>query len=337
MDSLTHIVLGAAIGEAVLGKRIGRHAMLWGAIADTIPDLDVFAAPCFSNAQQLMVHRGITHSILFAVVMSPLLGWLLSRWYKKIEVSWRSWSWLFFLGLFSHIIIDSLTAYGTGWFEPFNSYRVAFNTIFVADIFYTLPFLVCVIIALIAKNGSPKRIKWNKTGLIISTLYLGFTIINKWHVHNKMHESLLEKKYIQTTDIVTTPTPLNNFLWMAYAPDKSGYWFGYYSIFDKTNDVEYFHVNKNDSLLLPHLNNKSIKLLKQFSKGYYCITKRDSSIYFNDIRFGQIGAWNNPDSTFVFSFVIDENADNSGVLDRSKLKTSYSEAISSLVTRIKGK
>ena len=42
MDSLTQIVLGAAVGEAVLGKKIGSRAMLWGAIAGTIPDLDVF-------------------------------------------------------------------------------------------------------------------------------------------------------------------------------------------------------------------------------------------------------------------------------------------------------
>jgi inner membrane protein len=72
MDSLTHIVLGAAIGEAVLGKKIGRKAMLWGALADTIPDFDVFASPCVTQAQQLLIHRGITHSFFFVLLMSPL-------------------------------------------------------------------------------------------------------------------------------------------------------------------------------------------------------------------------------------------------------------------------
>lgn len=336
MDSLTHLVLGAAIGEATLGKKIGRQAMLWGAIADTIPDFDVFAACCTTDAQQLLVHRGITHSFLFLVIMSPILGWLVSKLNKKSDVSWKSWTLLFFLGLLTHILLDSLTAYGTGWFEPFSSYRIAFNTIFVADLFYTLPFLVCILIALIAKNGSPKRIKWNKAGLIISSLYLLFTIANKWHVHSEMHESLNEKS-IQTSDFVTTPTPLNNFLWMAYAPDQTGYWFGYYSIFDKTNDIDYYHVNRNDSLLLPYSNNESVKILKQFSKGHYCMTQSDSNVVFNDIRFGQMGGWEHADSAFVFSFVVAENADNSKALDRGKLKTSYSEAISSLVNRIKGK
>lgn len=336
MDSLTHLVLGAAIGEAVLGKKIGRKAMLWGAIADTIPDLDVFASPCFSNAQQLMVHRGITHSLLFVVVMAPLLGWLFSKWFKKAEVGWKSWTWLFFFGLLSHTLLDSLTAYGTGWFEPFSAYRVAFNTIFVADPFYTLPFLICVIVALIAKNGSDKRLKWNKAGLVISTLYLAFTIVNKWHVHDEMHDSLVEKN-IQTASFVTTPTPLNNFLWMAYSADSLGYWFGYYSVFDKTNDIDYYHVNRNESLLVPYKNDPQVKILKQFSKGHYCMTTNDSNdVYFNDIRFGQMGGWDKPDSAFVFSFKLNNDTDNAMALDRSKLKMSYSDAISSLVTRIKG-
>ena len=43
MDSLSHIVIGAAIGETFLGKKIGRWGMLLGAIAKSIPDFDLFA------------------------------------------------------------------------------------------------------------------------------------------------------------------------------------------------------------------------------------------------------------------------------------------------------
>ncbi|MGQ0829146.1 MAG: metal-dependent hydrolase [Bacteroidota bacterium] len=335
MDSLTHVVLGAAIGEAALGKKIGRKAMLWGALADTIPDFDVFASPCFTDAQQLLVHRGITHSFLFVIMMSPLLGWLFSKWFKRSEVNWKSWSWLFFWGMFTHIFIDALTAYGTGWFEPFSSYRVSFNTIFVADPFYTIPFLICVIVALIAKNGSPKRIKWNRAGLIISSVYLLFTILNKWHVHDTVKEAI-NKQAIHVNDVVTTPTPLNNFLWMSFAPDSSGYWFGYYSVFDKT-DIDFYHTNKNDSLLKPFQHEESVKILKQFSKGYYVISKIDSVVYFNDIRFGQMGSWDQPDSTFAFSFLLNKNADNLMALNRTKFKTSMSDALAALINRIKGK
>ena len=66
MDSLTQIVLGAACGEAVLGKKIGNRALLFGAIGGTIPDLDVFIGSLlYGNEIDAMVfHRGIMHSIL---------------------------------------------------------------------------------------------------------------------------------------------------------------------------------------------------------------------------------------------------------------------------------
>ena len=41
MDTVTQIGLGAAVGEAVLGKQIGRRALLWGGICGLLPDLDV--------------------------------------------------------------------------------------------------------------------------------------------------------------------------------------------------------------------------------------------------------------------------------------------------------
>ncbi|MDF2437159.1 MAG: metal-dependent hydrolase [Bacteroidota bacterium] len=335
MDSLTHVILGAAIGEAILGKKIGRKAMLWGALADTIPDFDVFASPCFSDAQQLLVHRGFTHSFLFIAIMSPFLGWLFSRLFKKQDVDWKAWTWLFFCGMFSHVLLDSLTAYGTGWFEPFSNYRVSFNTIFVADIFYTIPFLICIVIALIAKNGSDKRRRWTKAGLWISSLYLLFTILNKIHIQN-LTESQLAEKNIAVEEVVTTPTALNNFLWMTYSKDATGYWFGYHSVFDKSKNMEFYHVNKKDSLIIPYENDESVQLLKRFSQGHYIMSKSDSAVFFNDIRFGQMGGWDGPDSAFVFTFKLDKNADNSKALDRNRFKKTFSEAISSLITRIKG-
>ena len=42
MDSLTHLVLGASIGEVTLGKKIGNKAAIIGALANTLPDFDVF-------------------------------------------------------------------------------------------------------------------------------------------------------------------------------------------------------------------------------------------------------------------------------------------------------
>ena len=41
MDTVTQIALGAAVGEAVMGRQVGRRALLWGGACGLFPDLDI--------------------------------------------------------------------------------------------------------------------------------------------------------------------------------------------------------------------------------------------------------------------------------------------------------
>ena len=68
MDSVSQITLGAAIGEIVLGRKLGNKAMFWGAVGGTIPDLDVITKPFMTEIQSLAFHRGISHSILLSLI-----------------------------------------------------------------------------------------------------------------------------------------------------------------------------------------------------------------------------------------------------------------------------
>jgi inner membrane protein len=145
------------------------------------------------------------------------------------------------------------------------------------------------------------------------------------------------KQNLTANEFVTTPTPLNNFLWMAYTNDSTGTYIGYYSIFDKSSDIEFHRVERNEQLVKPFEGDKSLAILKQFSKGHYVITKEDSTIFFNDIRFGQMGGWDISDAGFPFSYKLNRNADNSMALDRGKFKMSFADAFASLYTRVKGK
>jgi len=58
MDSFTQIALGAAVGETVLGKKVGNRAMVWGAVGGTIPDLDILANFFTDEMTALAFHRG---------------------------------------------------------------------------------------------------------------------------------------------------------------------------------------------------------------------------------------------------------------------------------------
>ena len=65
MDSLTQIVLGASVAEATLGRKIGNKAILYGAIAGTIPDLDIILKFFVDDLSATEMHRGFSHSLLF--------------------------------------------------------------------------------------------------------------------------------------------------------------------------------------------------------------------------------------------------------------------------------
>ena len=111
MDSLSQIVLGAAVGEAVLGKKIGNRAMLWGAVAGTIPDLDVISNLWLSEVDGLAAHRGISHSLLFSVVGAAAFGWIVDRIYtspyhKQIAIAARS---LLFLAVIGGLVTLAVT------------------------------------------------------------------------------------------------------------------------------------------------------------------------------------------------------------------------------------
>ena len=100
MDSLSQLVLGAAVGEAVLGKKIGNKALLWGGIAGTIPDLDVLTRPFLDIVEEVEFHRSISHSIFLFIFLAPLMGYIVHRWSKdKYRTTMREWGILFFLSL----------------------------------------------------------------------------------------------------------------------------------------------------------------------------------------------------------------------------------------------
>ena len=102
MDSLTQIVLGAACGEAVAGKKLGNRAMLWGAVGGTIPDLDVFATFFTNEIASTSFHRGFMHSFLFAATapwaLAKLTQWFYRNGIYKLR-GYKLWAmaiWLLF-------------------------------------------------------------------------------------------------------------------------------------------------------------------------------------------------------------------------------------------------
>lgn len=297
MDSLTQIVLGAAVGEAVLGRKVGNKAMLYGAVAGTIPDLDTFAGYFTDVVTAIEIHRGFTHSILFAVLFAPLFGMLISRWERA--ASWKEWSWLMFWGLFTHPLLDSFTTWGTQLFWPLDL-KLAFKTIFVIDPLYTLPLLIFLILAMRRKKDDPRRARYNRLGLVISSAYLLFALGIKAYTFTIFKNSL-DQQGIFYSEIETKPSPFNTILWTANVRTEQDFLIGSYSLLDSEKLVRFKAFPKNHDYLGQLKDVPKLQRLIEISNGWYVITEKNGELYFNDLRFGQQNPYQE-NSPFTFSY-----------------------------------
>ena len=219
MDSLTQAVLGGAVGTAVAGKALGRRAALWGAVAGTLPDLDVLAYPFLDTAGELIAHRGVTHGLAFALVVGPALGWLavrLQRWRAAPQSEsapppvgpvwtrpeWRVWTTLFVAALVTHPLLDVFTVYGTQLLAPFSRRPFAVGSVFIIDPLYTVPLALFLLAAVVRRAPRLAVI-----GLAVSTAYLGWGVAAQTVVEGRARRALGDAR------LLVTPMPLQSLLW----------------------------------------------------------------------------------------------------------------------------
>lgn len=340
MDSLTQIVLGAACGEAVLGKKIGNKALLFGAIGGTIPDLDVLVgALLFGNdIDALLFHRGFMHSILFSVLAAFLLGWLVHKLYntgKRLHTTTtKDWMKLFFWSLVTHPILDCFTPYGTQLFAPFSNYRVAFNNIAVADPLYTLPFLICMIVVMFFNRTKPQRKFWLKMGIGLSSAYMLFTIINKLYI-DAVFKNTLTDNHIAYNKFNIQPGIFNNILWYGIAETETNYQVGFYSLFDTTNQFTDLMTIPKERVLKAS-DYKDVEDLAWFSNGYYTIGNLENGNYiYKDLRYPLVETPEGFKPVFNFELFKDNNRLNMKPIP-PKI-SDYRYGIRAMWRRLKGK
>jgi len=284
MDSVTQIALGAAVGEAVLGRKIGNKALLWGGLIGTLPDLDVFV-PLGDVVKNFTYHRSATHSLIMLALATPLLVWVINRIHPGLrEYRWR-WALLVYLVFATHVLLDSFTSYGTQLFWPIVDTPVAWSTIFIIDPLYTLPLLVGVIAALVMSRDSERGYRWNRAGLIVSSLYLSWTVVASFIAQHGFN-SALQAQNIAHEKLYVTPAPFNSLLWRAVVIDDRGYYEGYYSMLDDGDDIAFMHYPSDRQLLAGIEDHWAVRRLQWFSRGIYSVTLIKGDIVISDLRMG---------------------------------------------------
>ncbi|NNF36089.1 MAG: metal-dependent hydrolase [Saprospiraceae bacterium] len=276
MDSITQAVLGASIGEVLLGKKIGNKAPALGAMIATIPDLDILLTPLYDPLEKISLHRGLSHSILFCFIGAFLFSWILGNIKWTGLQSYKDRWMLTFLALFTHVMLDTFTAYGTQLFLPITDWRVGFDSISIIDPVYTVPLLGGLFLSLFLSSKSVVRKSLpNKIGLILSSVYLLFTLVNKQHV-NQEFKSQLADQNIQNSDLLTVPVKIGYIHWYGVAKNSTSLHIGQYSVLGK-NSIQFQSFPINDHLL-EKMDDKLVDRMKWFAKGFYTVAESNGKI-----------------------------------------------------------
>lgn len=309
--------------------------MLWGALAQSIPDIDFIPSFWLSTPESLLAHRGFTHSILFALLIIPAFALIAEKIHRTHHIAFRKWLLFFAAEVFVHLFIDGYNNYGVGWFEPFSHVRYSFNAIYVADPFFSIWPGTAFFILLLLNSYSLKRRFWWKFGVIIPFIYLGYCTINKLQINREV-KKIFVTLHIPHKRYFTTPAPLQNWLWYVVAGNDSGYYVGFRSLFDRSHTINFQYFARNDSLLSPVANHEEVQQLIRFSHHFYTVEKYHDTLVFNDLRFGQIIGWQNPKEQFVFHYYLQHPDDNQLVVQRGRFAKWNWKVIEALWNRIRG-
>lgn len=326
MDSITQIVLGAAVAEKISGKTLGNKAILYGAIFGTLPDLDVLSGFFVNDVDAVGFHRGISHSIVLFLIVSPIFGWLIYKLEKQKSITFSNATSMVFWVLLTHSLLDIFTSWGVQLFWPSNI-RVAIKSIAVVDFMYTLPLLICLIMAVRLPKLSKNRRKWNTWGLVISSSYLILGIALKTFAYAKFVKAA-ESQQLQYSEISVKPGILSLLLWSAHGQNEQEYFIGTYSFFD-TQAISFEKYPKSSELNAKFQHQEVVQKLIDISEGWYIISESNHKFYFNDLRFGLISTLDNQQQ-FAFSYELVQQKD--GKFTAKEVKKSRKQGMATLKT-----
>lgn len=331
MDSLTQIALGIATAELVAGKKLGNKTFLYGAILGTIPDLDIVVGKFLSDVGGVAIHRGLSHSLLFFIFLSPILGWAIAA-FEKNKINFKNATLLVFWCLVTHVVLDVFTSWGTQVFWPLH-HRFALKTIFVIDPLYTVPLVIALIF--VWKNKNPlNRRKYLIRGFAVSSAYLLLTCLLKLFAVQQF-ETALQQQQLGYDKLIVKPTAFNCILWNANVATSEGYYLADYSLFD-SQPIRFTFYPKNQELEQKLVDSPDFQQLKKISEGWYLVSTQDHRLYFNDLRFGLLSETpENPQ--FAFSYVFKENSDGRlTAYEVLKAKRDGKALLQKIFIRIKG-
>lgn len=304
MDPLTQGILGAVAAQCFARREEQRTAALFGFVAGTLADLDVFIRSAADPLLFLDYHRHFTHALVFIPVAAtvlvglvwPWLGWLRRR-SGLVELSLgRLWLWLA-VAYGTHGLLDACTTYGTQLLWPFSSLRVAWHVVAVIDPGLTLPALVLAVLAWWRRSP-----QFGRAALAWILLWLCFGVLQRERANHLLAELAASRGEVVERG-GAKPTLFNLLLWRGVWQSGSNLhvaalrpgWTGPDWVSEVATAPAFDRARDLPSLDLPSLDPDStaardIERFRHFSDGYLVAlgNTADGRVLLGDLRYATL-------------------------------------------------
>jgi inner membrane protein len=231
VDNPTHLLTGYFMSRAGL-NRLTPNATAILLLSANIPDIDIVTiAGGWIN--YLHWHRSWTHALL----VSPLLALasvVIVRVAARTPLPWIAATFVAWLGVLSHLLLDWTNQYGIRLLLPFSPrwYQLDNTTLF--DIWIYAGFAVCLFAPLLARLvggeisgqiGAPPRGRAGQGWAIVALLFLGLYFAGRGVVHGRLIDVLDAHDYddSQPVRIAAFPQASSPFTWRGVAESSAAY------------------------------------------------------------------------------------------------------------------
>ncbi len=127
-SAFSHAFVAVALGSAYAQHRMPWYFWVLSMTCSILPDADVLGFAVGLPYNSLWGHRGLSHSLCFAFVLSLCVVSLAFRQHGAFSWPWWSHVLYFFVVTASHGVLDAMTDGGRGiaFFAPFDPARYFF-------------------------------------------------------------------------------------------------------------------------------------------------------------------------------------------------------------------
>jgi inner membrane protein len=288
---VTHGLLGACLGQALYGRKLGRRALVVGAVGQMLPDIDGVLT-VGSPVAEFVWHRSFTHALWFGPVVGPVLAWAIWRRTGRTAGTLSSWIALVVLGMLTHPVLDLCTTYGTQLLHPFSTRRFTLDAVAIVDPAYTLLLVAGLVMGWRWGWASRESRIAGALSLALSTGYLFYGYSLNESLKAKVREDL-GREGISSARVEAYPTLLQLFLRRVVVRAGSEVRVGFVSQWTQKGSYESFH-EPQDALIATARATPEGRIFEWFATGQTVGRVRPSEgqrdggsvVEIDDLRFG---------------------------------------------------